>query len=265
MRALIVMVGLLTCASCARNPPPEAPFTSNHVEGSFALLDLVDGSLVNVGDIESGHLPCSTFKIPNTLIGLDTGVIDGEDFALPWDGKQRSIDAWNRDHNLRTAIQFSVVWFYQEVARRIGHERMKTHVAAFEYGNHDIGASDAVDTFWLTGPLRISPHQQVDFLAKLRARKLPLKNEYMKLVERILPREESNGFVMHAKTGLGTEDGRTVGWLVGFVDHGKQAWAFATLVRGPKEEESRLAKVRHPIAKALLARYGAWRSDGSGG
>ena len=30
--------------------------------------------------------PCSTFKVCNALIALETGVASGPDFSLPWDG-----------------------------------------------------------------------------------------------------------------------------------------------------------------------------------
>ena len=36
-----------------------------------------------------------------------------------------TIEAWNRDHDLRSAIRDSVVWYYQELARRVGPQRMQ--------------------------------------------------------------------------------------------------------------------------------------------
>jgi beta-lactamase class D len=203
MRALPVIVLAL---GCARNPPAETPFTTNKVEGAFALLDLTHEHLETIGDVDAGYLPCGTFQIPSALVALNTGA--------------------DEEH--------------------IGLERMKTHLREFEYGNQSIDE------------LRITPRQQTLFLEKLRRRKLPVPYRYMKLVERDLSREESNGFVMHAKSGGGVQDDRAIGWLVGFVDRDKRSWAFATFVRGQKDEESRIARVRIPLAKALLARYGAW-------
>ena len=48
----------------------------------------------------------------------------------------------------------SVVWYYQELARRVGPERMQKWVTAFRYGNEDI--SGGIDRFWLESALRIS-------------------------------------------------------------------------------------------------------------
>jgi beta-lactamase class D len=52
---------------------------------------------------------------------------------------------WNRDHTLASAIRFSVVWYFQEIARRIGAARMQRYVDAFQYGNRDL--SGGVDRF----------------------------------------------------------------------------------------------------------------------
>ena len=42
---------------------------------------------------------------------------------LPWDGVRRPREEWNRDQDLRSAMKHSVVWYYQELARRVGPDR----------------------------------------------------------------------------------------------------------------------------------------------
>ena len=80
---------------------------------------------------------------------------DPDKDVFKWDGVTRSIEAWNKDHTLRSAIAVSAVPVYQEIARRIGAERMQKYVDLFDYGNRDIGGG--IDQFWLTGNLRIDP------------------------------------------------------------------------------------------------------------
>src|SRR5207248_976054 len=124
----------------------------------------VDDYLIIASDKDrsgQAQLPASTFKIPNSLIALETGVVEDPDKdVFKWDGVARSIEAWNKDHTLRSAIAASVVPAYQEIARRIGPGRMQKFVDLLEYGNRDIGGG--IDQFWLTGNLRIDPMQQVD-------------------------------------------------------------------------------------------------------
>ncbi len=144
-------------------------FADEGTSGTFVGYK-VDEYLIVASDKErSGEpqLPASTFKIPNSIIALETGVVgDPDKDIFKWDGVVRSIEAWNKDHTLRSAIAASVVPVYQEIARRIGAERMKRHVDLLEYGNRDIGGG--IDQFWLTGSLRIDPVQQIDFVDRLR-------------------------------------------------------------------------------------------------
>src|SRR3979411_3120928 len=139
-------------------------FADDATVGTFVGYK-TDDYLVIASDADrSGEamLPASTFKIPNSLIALETGVVgDPDKDVFKWDGVVRSIEAWNRDHTMRSAIAASAVPVYQEIARRIGAERMQKYVDLFEYGNRDIGGG--IDQFWLTGNLRIDPARQIDF------------------------------------------------------------------------------------------------------
>ncbi len=92
------------------------------------------------------------------MIGLESGVIPDADYVIKWDGTTYPIAAWNQDHTLRSAIKNSVVWYFQESARRVGHEKMQQYINLVGYGNRDISGS--IDSFWLDGGLRISPDEQ---------------------------------------------------------------------------------------------------------
>ena len=191
----------------------------------------VDDYLIIASDKErSGEdkLPASTFKVPNSLIALETGVVaDPDKDVFKWDGVTRSIEAWNKDHTLRSAIAASVVPVYQEIARRIGMERMQKYVELLDYGNHNIGGG--IDQFWLTGEMRIDPMQQVDFLDRLRRGVLPVSKRSQELVRDILPALKVGDAVIRYKTGLlGAERGQpSLGWLVGWAEKGNAVTVFA--------------------------------------
>jgi len=173
-------------------------------------------------------LPASTFKIPNSLIALETGAAGDPDKEIfKWDGVVRSIEPWNRDHTLRSAIAASVVPVYQEIARRIGAERMQKYLDLFEYGNRDIGGG--LDQFWLTGNLRIDPVQQIDFVDRLRRGVLPVSKRSQELVRDILPVTKVGDSIIRAKSGLlGAEVGRpSLGWMVGWAEKGGVQTPFA--------------------------------------
>jgi beta-lactamase class D len=205
-------------------------FTDEGTAGTFVGYKVEDYLVIASDGNRSGQavLPASTFKIPNSVIALETGVVgDPDKDIFKWDGVVRSIESWNRDHTLRSAISVSVVPVYQEIARRIGAERMQKYLDLFEYGNRDIGGG--IDRFWLTGNLRIDPVQQIDFVDRLRRGTLPVSKRSQELVRDILPVTKSGDAVIRAKTGLiGAEAGKpSLGWLVGWAEKGSANTVFA--------------------------------------
>jgi beta-lactamase class D len=226
--------------------------------GTFAVLD-VAGNRIVVTDrerAEKGFLPASTFKIPNSLIALDTGIVADADATIyRWDKVARDFDAWNRDHTLRSAFKASAVPVYQEIARKIGAERMQEYVAKFDYGNRDIDG--AIDMFWLNGDLRVSAMQQIAFLQKLHDGKLPVSARSQEIVRDIMYIEQIEFGTLRGKTGAvgiaqGHGDKATMGWLVGWLEHaGKPPYIFAMNI--DVREPQHLA-LRLPLTKALLKR-----------
>jgi beta-lactamase class D len=205
-------------------------FADEGTNGTFVGYKVDDYLVISSDKDRSGEpkLPASTFKIPNSLIALETGVVgDPDKDVFKWDGVTRSIEAWNRDHTLRSAIAASAVPVYQEIARRIGAERMQKYLDLFEYGNHDIGGG--IDQFWLTGDLRIDPVQQVDFIDRLRRGVLPVSKRSQDLVRDILPVTKAGDSIIRAKSGLlGAEIGKpSLGWLVGWAEKGSAHTVFA--------------------------------------
>ena len=218
----------------------------------------VEDYLIVASDKErsgEGKLPASTFKIPNSLIALETGVVaDPDKDVFAWDGVKRPIEAWNKDHTLRSAIAVSAVPVYQEIARRIGQERMQKYVDEFDYGNRDIGGG--IDQFWLTGNLRIDPVEQIDFVDRLRRRALPISKRSQDLVADILPVTKVGDSVIRAKSGLlGAERGEpSLGWMVGWAEKGEAHTVFALNMDC---KEPRLISERMPLTQACLAEIGA--------
>jgi beta-lactamase class D len=260
---LIAAASLLSGRSFANVAPQRSEirealakrFTDEGTVGTFVGYK-VDDYLVIASDKErSGEakLPASTFKIPNSLIALETGVVEDPDKdVFKWDGVVRSIEAWNKDHTMRSAIAASVVPVYQEIARRIGAERMQKYLDLFEYGNRDIGGG--IDQFWLTGALRIDPIQQVDFVDRLRRGVLPIGKRSQDLVRDILPVTKVGDAVIRAKSGLTGTDRGSLGWMVGWAEKGSAQTVFALNMdcREPRHIAARMT-----LTQACLADIGA--------
>ena len=262
-----VLVGLAASA-CALTLRPAAAqsqvelkpelaevFHEARTEGTFAAL--VKGRMVmtDEGRARTGYLPASTFKIPHALIALETGVVAYTDKeVIRWDGVPNEIEEWNRDHTLRSAMAHSVVPVFQQIANRIGSERMKHYVDAFDYGNRDIGGAP-LDKFWLEGNLRISALEQIKFLERLYRDDLPVGKHNIARVKDILPEEKTDDAVIRFKTGaLRKDDKPALGWLVGWAERGGEPAIFAMNIdiHGMPHLAQRLA-----MSRAILKRIGA--------
>lgn len=227
--------------------------------GSFVLYDTKHDTYTRYRPAACAqrHSPASTFKIPNSLVGLETGVIGDEHFVIPWDSVARAIPAWNRDHDLASAITHSVVWYYQELARRVGPDLMKKFVRAFAYGNMDV--SGPPDRFWLGSTLEISADEQVTFLRKLVRGDLPCSRRSLDIVRRILVLEKTDDHVLRGKTGFtGESSGEVVGWFVGYVEKGDNTYVFALNITSadPKGDAGWIFENRKASALLILRDLG---------
>jgi beta-lactamase class D len=177
--------------------------------------------------------PCSTFKVLNSLIALETGVASGADYSLPWDGTRRSIEAWNQDQTLRSAFSASCVWYYQALATRIGLERYQQIMPKVDYGNNDL--TGGVPQFWLQSSLTISPDEQVAFLRRLHAGKLPFSSKSVDTVLDIMTLSLAGQTIFRGKTGSAFDARKnvpTLGWFIGSVSTSSGLNLFATRVTG---------------------------------
>ena len=205
------------------------------VNGSIIIYDLNGDRFYqhNPNRNNAAFLPASTYKIPNSLIALETGVIKDDVAVLTWDGIERGFNGspfaqWNQDLNIRLAFKYSAVWFYQVLARRIGHQRMQDFVNQIEYGNQNIGTEEDIDKFWLEGKLRITPQQQIEFLRRLYQNDLPFDQRTMDLVKDIAIAEQTPDYVLRAKTGWAASVTPSIGWYVGYLEQNDNVYFFAT-------------------------------------
>jgi beta-lactamase class D len=225
--ALFATLGASASDTVAR-PEWQKHFDAKGVRGTFVLFEPArDRYLVTNPDRAAQRfLPASTFKIPNALIGLEVGSIADDNEVFRWDGKPKVRAEWERDHTLATGMRASVVWMFQEVARRTGRERMREWVDRLQYGNRDIRGG--IDLFWLQGALRVSAREQVDFLRRLAEGSLPATQRSQRLVRESLVVERTRAFTLYAKTGTTGGTRNAVWWWVGWVERqGRVAAVFA--------------------------------------
>jgi beta-lactamase class D len=242
-------------ADTVPKPEWERHFTARGVRGTFVLYEPErDRSLVfNEARARQRFLPASTFKIPNAIIGLESGSIRDQHEVFKWDGKPKLRRAWERDHTLDTGMRESVVWMFQEIARRTGKARMKQGLAKLEYGNQDTGG--AIDNFWLQGGLRISALEQVEFLRKLRENRLAVGARSTRLVRNALVFERTPEYTIYAKTGTTGTVTEPVAWWIGWIEKQGRPTAYFAMNLTPQPKTPFGA--RFAISRAILGEAGA--------
>lgn len=217
-------------------PEFQSIIDSADVKGSILIYDL-NKDMYYSNDFEwsnNGNLPASTFKIANSIIGLETGVIENDSVIFKWDGEKKWLKSWEQDLILKDAFQFSCVHCYQEVARKIGSKRMNNYVLKLNYGNLEIDSTN-IDKFWLEGESKISQMQQIDFLKRFYNFELPISKRTDSIMRKILLIEETDQFKLSGKSGLSNYNGEYNGWFIGFVEFEYNTYLFATNLEPKKE------------------------------
>jgi beta-lactamase class D len=232
-------------------------FEENKVAGCFALLDNGTGKFTvhNLGRYrDSSYLPASTFKIVNSLIGLQTGKISGDSMVIKWDGVQRWNEDWNRDLSMYQAFRLSSVAYYQEVARRIGKDTMQFWLDSLSYGTKTI--KGPIDSFWLNNTMKIKPDEQLGLVKKLYFNQLPFFKSYQETVKKAMLFRNNSNYRLGYKTGWGfRENGNNIGWIVGWIEENEHPYFFVLNIESP-DKNFDMVKVRMKMLDDILKYLG---------
>ncbi|MCB0736712.1 MAG: class D beta-lactamase [Bacteroidetes bacterium] len=229
------------------------------VKGSVLIYD-EDADTYYSNNFErarNGFLPASTFKIVNSILALETGVVWDFDTEIKWDGVVRDMKIWNGDMSFYDAYHKSCLPCYQQLARQMGYETLSKKLATFNYGKMQFDESD-FDKFWVEGSSRITQYEQIDFLKRLVHMKLPASERTYGLVRKLMILDQNEDFILRGKTGWSIRDGFNVGWFVGFVEPREGGrYYFATNIEPQEAFKMELfAKVRYEITYEVLKEMG---------
>jgi beta-lactamase class D len=233
VKHILLLILLLTPAALAW---PALPLKPVEIEVTQAFFNGND-TIVYLEDLETGmvfgvnperclerHPPFSSFKIPNMLIALETGTVEGLESPIPYDPTRRPEAGywppdWAQDQTLKSAFQRSAAWAFQDLALQIGNETYQGYLDHFTYGNGQASG----DAFWLDRSLEVSPKEQVDFLRKLLTGQLEVAPLHVDLLRDAAEIKEQDGLTLYGKTGAGPVrandfEGEFEGWFVGWLE-----------------------------------------------
>jgi beta-lactamase class D len=265
--SLLVFSG--TFFSCSQNNVKQDKnlkkyFDENKVEGCFALMNNATGKFTvhNLSRYrDSAYLPASTFKIINSLIGLQTGKISNDSMVIKWNGVKRRVEDWNKDLTMYEAFRVSAVPYYQEVARRIGKDTMQYWLNNIKYGaksdTDKIVIKTAVDSFWLDNSLKVTPDQELGVVKRLYFNQLgDFFKTYQETVKRAMLFESNANYRLGYKTGWGfTEKNHAIGWIVGWIEENNHPYFFVLNIESPDKDYD-MWTVRMKMLKDILKELG---------
>jgi beta-lactamase class D len=249
--ATLTSVAIITVATITASPMPFpfAPPTSAATSSCFLLTELGKGEIRREPSTacRTRITPASTFKVPHALAALDAGVITGPDEKMAYDSTEDWPETSRRDHTLATAIRYSVVWYFQRIAQRLGPEREAEYLHKLSFGNMD--SSSGLTTFWIGGSLQVTPEEEQAFWIRLYENRLPIGPRAVEQVKQMLVEPEGTvvdargeqpfdrpwptDAIVSAKPGSATDrSGRAARWLVGHIRRGQHAYIFVSCVIG---------------------------------
>ena len=223
-------------------PASAANSAAKVVECTVVLDQETGAAIVRTGTCDKRFTPMSTFKVPLALMGYDAGLL-----------KDRHTPLWNYDPKFdapkraRKAVdptiweEESILWYSQELTRKLGSKTFDNYVRELDYGNADTkgmpGKGDGLTHSWLSSSLQISADEQAAFMRRIVARDLPLSRAAIDMSVSIIPSFEAGGWKVQGKTGSGSlrrkngklDASRPVGWFVGWAEKDGRKIAFARL------------------------------------
>lgn len=249
--------------------PPEDPKQYfGEQQGCFLLNELWTQTYLKIatGDCDERHSPASTFKIPHALIGLESGVIKNPNDLVLWNKRHYRSPHWNQDHTLYSAMKYSVVPYFMQLASHVGSDTIRQHLKQFNYGNQYLVTrhhplKKQKHLFWLNGELTISATEQLSFLKRMYENQLDVQAQNLKIVKDALIQKSGrlsnsmgehafdlqwgNHTIFSAKTG-GT---KKVVWLVGHIKEQTKEFVFVSVI------PSRQPPSAINVAKQILNNY----------
>ena len=239
----------------------ETYFKQYNVQGTFGMFDNGKGNF-NIYNVvrfrDSAYLPASTFKIINSLIGIETGRVVDTNAVFPWDGLTHGRPECDKDMPMHEAFRVSCPPWFQELARRIGKDTMQKWLDTLGYARRykPFIIQNNLDTFWLDNTAKITGDEQLGIVKQLYFDQLPFQKRTQRLVRGMMLQEKNSNYSLSYKTGAAlTANGHSLGWIIGWIEENQHPYFFVLQIENPSRDFAMRA-TRIKLLKDILKHYG---------
>ena len=253
---LILLISIISNSTLAQNL--NNYFSEANVKGSISIFDLGKDKWIHSDYTlaKEGTLPASTFKIINTLIGLEEGIINGKNDTMKWDGEPKlfknfEVPNWNKDNDLEMAFKNSTIWYFEEISKRLKKRKYRKYLRRNKYSNRKNRNGNGYD-FWNYGELEVTPIEQLKLLFKLYQNELNFDIKHQELVKELMIEKQNTNFILRSKTGW-CYDKIDIGWYIGYIEIKDNVIFFATRIEKELSEELKgFSKSRKSITRDII-------------
>jgi beta-lactamase class D len=207
--------------------------------GSFMIYDFKNDKYFTSNDslCNLRYPAYSTFKIASSLIALDMGIAKNESYTIQYDSLKYPLPEWMKennffkhwynDHTIKTALKYSVNWYFNELGEQIGNDNMADYMKKLAYGNQIV--STGPEQAWYNGQLKISPNEQVEFIKNILSLECKgISKHAQRITKKIFPGEIESNYSLYGKTGTGQiADNKYIGWYVGYLESKENTFVYA--------------------------------------
>ena len=274
MRLSLLAFLLISLFACSPDNVTEDPnlkelFDKNGFQGSFGLFDNGKGSFIiyNLHQFtDSLYSPASTFKIVNSLIGLETGVVADSSSLIQNDPEAESRKqgfATGRSEcdtilTMAQAFRRSCPNYYRELAQKLGVKTMQHYLDTLGYARKKSKfevTPKNLTQFWLNNELKVTADEQLGLMKKLYFDQLPFQKRSQRILRGMMLQEETLTYKLGFKTGTTDSNitGKEIGWLVGWIEENKHLFFFTLQV---ESKEHRDREDRIVLLKEILRKKG---------
>ncbi|SDZ87225.1 beta-lactamase class D [Arachidicoccus rhizosphaerae] len=250
--SVIILTGIFsgcTLNNVNQDDAAETYFKQNNLKGTFALLDNVHEqfTVYNLKAYrDSSFAPGGTFQVLSTLLALETG---------------RYLDEHSKVINNEVADTTTLGDAFLNgndslmgrVAASIGKDTLQFWLDSLHYGKARLQSAD--ENVWNNDSLRLTPDEQLGFMAKLYFVQLPFQKRVQQIVRSLMIREENTLYTLAYKSSWDQlPSGKYSGWISGWIEENKRVYFF--VIHGEPTNGTPTKGSLLKTAKEILKYYG---------
>ena len=133
--------------------------------------------------------------------------------------------------------------------------RMKEMVDDSDFGKMDI-TPETIDRFWFSGKSRITPWEPMNFILNFYTNKLPFSEANIDLVKKLIILKETDIWILRGKIGMTNQDGKNLGWMVGYLEENGNVWLYVCNVESGLDNTIRFKESRRGIPEKIFKSMG---------